>query len=235
MVNSFYDYIFFLSVRYLTRASFFMLRVKTCQRKINLNTVSGQQPSYLRSNLPSASLFIRGLHLRRLAFPHVSSCAITDCNIQRQDWHFLGNLYRQIHPKLKRSCLSFAYHGLDAAVWEMRYRLGELPCSDPSSATRSVALGKLFQLPGSLCPPVCTKEQNLCLKKSSSYQNTSFDIYVKNVIIFLFLKPRTKNMVGVVRLFWDYLLDYLFVFPSKFLFKFQLVNIQCNVSFRCRI
>lgn len=148
MVNSFYDYIFFfLSVCYLTRASFFMLRVKTCQRKINLNTVSGQQPSYLRSHLPSASLFIRGFHLRRLAFPHVSACAITDCNIQRQDWHFLGNLYRQIHPKLKRACLSFAYHGLDAAVWEMRYGLGELPCSDPQLCHQLCGLGQVVSAP----------------------------------------------------------------------------------------
>ena len=64
----------------------------------------------------------------------------------------------------------------------------ELPGSDLSSSTNStVALSKSFQLPSAYGPLVCTKEEILCLKKCSNYQNTFF------MFKMLFLISKTKQ------------------------------------------
>ena len=93
----------------------------------------GSSSSISEVIFPSAGLFMQGFHLRRLVFPHLSAYALTGCNIQKQDWHFLGNLLSwDDASSTQKARLGFAYHDLDAAVWEMGRWLGSCHVLTPA-------------------------------------------------------------------------------------------------------
>lgn len=126
-----------------------MFRAKTSILFMGSDTHASEAICFL-----SAGLFMPVFYLRRLAFPCLSTCAMTGHNI------FLKNPLSQ-----DASFVFCSSHFRYCCCARWNTSLGVAKFWSQLCTNLLYSLSKSLQLPSSWCSPVYTKEETLCLKK----------------------------------------------------------------------